>query len=282
LDSNFNEDFKKLYNHRWGLNYGDTDRKETPEFWNERAADFAAKAHSEKARRETEAFLDRFAWDSQEKVLDVAAGPGTFAIPVAKRVARVTATDFSQAMLDQLKLQAEKDQVKNIDLLPGRWLELDLPGSFDTVLCLNSLGVISTDAGHQPQLEKTLRKLAACTGRRMILLIPHADSPLEPEMRRALQLEEVSLERRRIAILYLAMVDCGMLPSLHIIRRPFRWTFTDESEAVETLLIKAGLEADANNRRIMQKYLQNRLVKDDSCRYSLAYEVSQALFVWEK
>jgi hypothetical protein len=114
------------------------------------------------------------------------------------------------------------------------------------------------------------------------MLIPHADSPLEPEMRRALKLEEVSLERRRIAILYLAMVDCGMLPSLHIIRRPFRWTFSDESEAVETLLIKAGLEVDKDNRGIMQKYLQNRLVKDDSCRYSLAYEVSQALFVWEK
>jgi SAM-dependent methyltransferase len=215
-------------------------------------------------------------------VLDVAAGPGTFAVPLAKRVAQVTATDFSPAMLDQLRIQADKEQVENIELLAGRWLELDLPQTFDTVLCLNSLGVISTDADHQPQLEKTLRKLAQCTGRRMIMLIPHADSPLEPEMRRALKLEEVSLERRRIAILYLAMVDCGMLPSLHIIRRPFRWTFSDESEAVETLLIKAGLEVDKDNRGIMQKYLQNRLVKDDSCRYSLAYEVSQALFVWEK
>jgi SAM-dependent methyltransferase len=282
LNSNFNEDFKKLYNHRWGLNYGDTDRKETPEFWNERAADFAAKAHSEKARIETEEFLDRFVWNREERVLDVAAGPGTFAVPLAKRVAQVTATDFSPAMLDQLRIQADKEQVENIELLAGRWLELDLPQTFDTVLCLNSLGVISTDADHQPQLEKTLRKLAQCTGRRMIMLIPHADSPLEPEMRRALKLEEVSLERRRIAILYLAMVDCGMLPSLHIIRRPFRWTFSDESEAVETLLIKAGLEVDKDNRGIMQKYLQNRLVKDDSCRYSLAYEVSQALFVWEK
>lgn len=276
------DSFKQLYNQRWGLNYGDTDRKETPEFWNERAADFAAKAHSQQARAESEQFLDRFSWSPDETVLDVAAGPGTFAIPLARRVAQITATDFSEAMLDQLKIQAEKEKVPNIETSSGRWLEIETPKIHDTVLCLNSLGVISTDANHQSRLETTLRKLAACTGKRMILLIPHADSPLQPEMRKILGLDEVSLERRRIAVLYLAMIDCGMLPSLHIIRRPFRWTFTNEAEAVETLLIKAGVADSEKNRDSMSNYLQNRLIKDDSGRYTLAYEVSQGLYIWEK
>ena len=274
--------FKQLYNQRWGLNIGDSDRKETPEFWNERAADFSAKAHSEKARAESEAFLSRFEWQQNESVLDVAAGPGTFAIPLARKVASITATDFSLSMLEQLKSQAATENLANIKCIHGRWLELESPGKFDTVLCLNSLGVISTDASHRPQLENTLLKLADCTGRRLILLIPHADSPLEPFLRKQLGLEEISIERRRIAILYLAMIDCGMLPSLQIIRRPFRWTFKDMDEAVETLLIKSGAEAGEASREILRKYLQNRLVKDGSERFSLAYEVAQALYIWEK
>ncbi|MFZ5951266.1 MAG: class I SAM-dependent methyltransferase [Candidatus Rifleibacteriota bacterium] len=282
IENSADLEFKKLYNQRWGLNYGDTDRKETPEFWNERAADFAAKAHSEKARRESEEFLQRFTWRPDETVLDVAAGPGTFAVPLARQVASVTATDFSGAMLDQLQKQAESEKISNIRVCHGRWLEMKLDEVFDTVLCLNSLGVIATDAQHQPQLEVALKKLAQCTGKRLILLIPHADSPLEPELRGKLGLEQISLERRRIAILYLAMIDCGMLPSLNIIRRPFRWTFVNLEEAVDTLLLKAGIQNADAKRKDMTDYLQNRLVEDDSGRYSLAYEVSQALYVWEK
>jgi SAM-dependent methyltransferase len=274
--------FRQFYQHRWALNYGDTEKKETPKFWDERAADFAAKAHSGAARRESEEFLQRFAWKADETVLDVAAGPGTFAVPLAKKVALVTATDFSAAMLEQLRLQATKENAGNINIVAGRWLELDSLQPHDTVLCLNSLGVISVDAGHKTRLEDTLHRLNSACKKRLIVLIPHADSPLEPQLRLRLRLESASLERRRVAILYYAMVDCGMLPDLQIIRRPFRWTFSSANEAVETLLIKAGLENTAEVRHIISDYLQDRLIKDDSGRFSLAYDVAQALFVWQK
>jgi uncharacterized protein (UPF0332 family) len=50
------EIIRRLYKHRWAMNYGDTAKKETVEFWNERAKDFAVKAYSEKARAETNRF----------------------------------------------------------------------------------------------------------------------------------------------------------------------------------------------------------------------------------
>lgn len=274
--------FKEFYHHRWALNIGDTDKKETPEFWNERAEDFSAKAHSEAARKESEEFLNRFEWSRNETVLDVAAGPGTYAIPLAQRVASITVTDFSQAMLEQLKLKACEEDIQNISAIQGRWLEIDQIEEHDTVLCLNSLGVISTDANHISRLDEALNKLSACCRRRLIILIPHADSPLEPDLRTKLGLKEISIERRRIAILYYAMVDCGMLPSLHIIKRPFHWTFTDENEAIETLLIKAGIKDPAPYRDLMSEYLKGRLRQEASGRYSLAYETSQALFIWER
>lgn len=280
---NFNiEKIREFYQHSWSQNYGDTSDKETPEFWSSRAADFAAKAHGTEARQESLDFLKRFAWSADETVLDVAAGPGTFAIPLAGMVKEVTVTDFSQAMLDQLQQQASLEGIVNISQLPGRWLDLQLPCRYDTVLCLNSLGVISADEQRQPHLVRTLEKLADACMQRLIILIPHADSPLNHEMRQILELDAVPLERMRVAVLYFAMVDCGMLPELYIVKRPFRWTFTSLEEARETLLKKAGVKAENYNSIEFDAYLNSTIQKDASGRLTLAYQVSQALYVWTR
>ena len=276
------DSFRELYEQRWALNNGDGPEKETPDFWDEKAGDFAAKAHSPEARAEAEAFLSRFSWSPNETVLDVAAGPGTFALPLSRLVKKITVTDFSTGMLDQLLRFAVAEEVHNLDLIRGRWLEIDAPGVFDTVLCLNSLGVISTDGKQQSKLAGSLEKLRDACGRRLIVLIPHADSPLDETMRQILDLEAICSERRRIAILYFAMVDCGMLPNLEIIRRPFRWTFASREEACRTLLRKAGVEESLCCLPKFADYLATRLIKDPDGRYNLVYNVSQALFTWNR
>lgn len=278
MQENFDR-FRELYDQRWGLNKGDGPEKETPAFWDERAGDFAAKAHSESARAEAVELLNRYQWSQKETVLDVAAGPGTFAIPLAKMVRQVTVTDFSAGMLDQLLKRAVTENVNNLEVIRGRWLEIDPPGVFDTVLCLNSLGVIATDKDHQPQLINALDRLRDACGRRLILLIPHADSHLDVKMRKLLGVEEVANERRRIAILYYAMVDRGMLPSLEILHRPFRWTFSSPEEACQVMLRKAGL--DSGNREF-ESYLERQLIRDSEGRFNLINKVSQALFTWLK
>lgn len=274
--------FRDLYDQRWALNQGDTADKETPEFWDSRAEDFALKAHSADARAESCEFLQRFTWDAGERVLDVAAGPGTFALPLARMVKEVTVTDFSNGMLEQLLKQAVIEQVPNIRLIRGRWLDIESPGVFDTVLCLNSLGVIATDENHAPKLLKALKKLRDACSKRLIMLIPHADSPLDENMRRILELEDVSIERRRVAVLYCAMVDCGMLPDLQIINRPFRWIFADPEEARNTLLRKAGVKEQPKLNARLDDYLNTVLKKDASGRCSLAYNVAQALYTWQR
>ncbi len=276
------EKIREFYQHSWSQNFGDSSDKETPQFWDSRAADFAAKAHSTEAREESLEFLRRFDWFADETVLDVAAGPGTFAVPLAGMVREVTVTDFSQAMLDQLQQQAAREGVANIRQLHGRWLDLQLSGRYDTVLCLNSLGVISADEQRQSHLTRTLHKLADACARRLMILIPHADSPLNQEMRKILSLDTLPLERMRVAVLYFAMIDCGMLPDLHIIKRPFRWTFTSLEEARETLLKKAGVKAESCNNAEFDAYLESVIQKDSVGRLTLAYQVAQALYVWTR
>lgn len=271
--------FSQLYEQHWGRNHGDDSTKETAAFWDKKAKDFSQKAHCENARKETESFLEQFDWQTSETVLDVGSGPGTHAILLARSVKEVTAIDFSAGMLEELKEKARQESINNIRTVQGRWLDIDLKEKFDTVLCLNSLGVISCDSNEKSRLLDTLLKLKNCAKKRLIILIPHADSVFDEKMRDILQLGNLTLERQRIAVLYHAMVECGMLPSLRIIERPFRWVFTDSKEAIDTLLHKSGIKAcNSQNKNELENYLSKLLKPDKNGKLILINNTKQALY----
>lgn len=273
------EELRDFYNHRLSLNYGDNASKETPEYWDSTAKRFAESAHSPKGRAESEEFLNKFTWEKGETILDVACGPGTFAIPLALRGCKVVATDFSSEMLNQLKIQAEKENVPEIECVKCRWLESNFQVQFDTVLCLSGLGVISTDADHKARLGEALEKLYKSTKKRLIILIPHADSHLNPEMRRILGEYEIPMERLRIAMIYYAMVDHGMLPSLQIVQRPFKWTFETPDEACDVLFKKSGIKnVVESTRERFKEYLSTLFQKEKDGCLSLSYYTKQAIF----
>ena len=79
------------------------------------------------------------------RVLDIGSGPGVLAIPVAKRVAEVTAVDSSAAMLSVLQQKAHEQGVNNIYTVNKRWEDVDtshdLIGRYDIVIASLSLGM---------------------------------------------------------------------------------------------------------------------------------------------
>lgn len=278
------EIIRNLYNHRLALNPGDSPTKETPEFWNNSADALSAKMHSSEARAEVEKFLDLFHWEKGETVLDVAAGPGSYSIPLAHRNCLVTATDFSPRMLQLLQNQANKEKVRNIECLSGRWLEMNLDKQYDTVLCMNSLGVISTDSEHNAHLDLSLDKLFKATGKRLIMMIPHADSPLDNHMKRILGLPEVSIERRRIALIYYAMVDRGMLPSVKIIDGTGEWVFDNLDDFCRTIIKKSGRSQQISDDTYCQlrEYLAKVSTSNSNGKVTLTYNLPKALFTVNK
>jgi SAM-dependent methyltransferase len=56
-------------------------------------------------------------------VVDVGAGAGRFAIPLARSVARVVAVEPSEAMRAALEADAQRAGVANIEIVPSRWEE---------------------------------------------------------------------------------------------------------------------------------------------------------------
>lgn len=66
-------------------------------------------------------FISRMKLAGDEVVLDIGCGPGTLAVPLAKRVKEVIAIDFSAQMLSELETYAAREGVTNIKTVHLSW-----------------------------------------------------------------------------------------------------------------------------------------------------------------
>jgi len=81
------------------------DPAEDRAFWQQHAAQYDARAGRDATATQSLALIERLL-RPDDTLLDVGAGTGRFAIPLARQVRRVTALDQSAAMLDVLAQKA--------------------------------------------------------------------------------------------------------------------------------------------------------------------------------
>ncbi len=86
--------------------------------WDSRARDYGRNAGKS---RYADDFLARLPLHGARTLLDVGCGPGTLALPLARRLDRVVALDYSAAMLDQLQARAAAEGIDNIRCLHRAW-----------------------------------------------------------------------------------------------------------------------------------------------------------------
>jgi len=79
----------------------------------------------------------------ESRVLDIGAGPGTLAIPLAPLAREVTAIEPGAGMLEILRDHIRKDDITNITCIQKRWEDIDpdrdLSGTYDVVIASLSL-----------------------------------------------------------------------------------------------------------------------------------------------
>jgi len=87
--------------------------------------------------------LDGLDVNGDSRVLDIGAGPGTLAIPLASRVRDITAVEPGAGMVAILREQAVKGGITNITCIEKRWEDVnstrDLTGPYDLVIASLSL-----------------------------------------------------------------------------------------------------------------------------------------------
>ena len=86
---------------------------------------------------------------SDKEILDFGGGTGLLALPLAKQAKSVTLVDISERMLEQARLKAEQQDIKNIQFLDQDLLEKPLEKEFDLIVVCRVLH-------HMPDLDATL------------------------------------------------------------------------------------------------------------------------------
>ena len=71
---------------------------------------------------------------SDKEILDFGGGTGLLALPLAKQAKFVTLVDISEKMLEQARLKAEQQDIKNIQFLEQDLLEKPLEKEFDLIV----------------------------------------------------------------------------------------------------------------------------------------------------
>ena len=86
---------------------------------------------------------------SDKEILDFGGGTGLLALPLAKQAKSVTLVDISEKMLEQARLKAERQEIKNIQLLEQDLLANSLNQEFDLIVVCRVLH-------HMPDLDAAL------------------------------------------------------------------------------------------------------------------------------
>ena len=131
--------------------------------WDKRAKRFNESWMQNRERAEKQiANLDL---NSDYTVLDIGAGTGRLAIPIAKRVKSVTAIDQSKGMLACLQENMEKEGLTNIVSVNKRWEDVEVGVDIeqhDVVMACHSLGMLD--------IQEAVAKMDAASKRYVYIL----------------------------------------------------------------------------------------------------------------
>lgn len=135
-------------------------RKETGiEVWDKAAERFSEsrKANDyEYGRKVAEALYE--AITPEAEVLEIGAGPGTFVIPFARKVKKVTAVEPSKGMVEYLIRNAEEAGITNFEIIARKWEEIEISeiaGKFDLVISTTVAWMFKDIWNYLERMEKT-------------------------------------------------------------------------------------------------------------------------------
>ena len=207
-------------------------------------------------------------------VIDVGAGGGRYALPLALRCRQVVAVEPSPAMLAVLQEEAERAGLGNLTTVEARWEEAEVPPR-DIVLCVHVLYTVR-------EIDDFLRKLEAHARERVLVVI----SPDWPAYRMSAPFwgrvhGEERLRLPGLRELLEVLVEMGVYPDVEMLPSQGPRGFASREEALESMRGRLFLSPGSPTEKLLEEALDDLLEEvDGSFRVKGASPMQPGLVSW--
>ncbi len=254
--------------------------KDLAAHWDSRAKLFNKRVMKNKYRANDQVAI--LSLTPAETVLDVGAGTGRLALPMARQAKSVTALDQSAGMLACLQENMAAEGIGNIRCIQKSWQDVapDEIEPHDVVLSSNSLGVYD--------LKEALSKMDALA-KRAVYIFTFSDGKRDDGLRKFLKESGEGKKgggrgRREVGpadylVMYNLLADMGILADIKMMTWQSDEHYASLDEAVAEW--KEMHEVPDEKDQMLREFLSQRLTKDESglCMHR---SHRQAMISWQK
>jgi len=210
-------------------------------------------------------------------VLDVGAGTGRFALPIARFARRIIALEPAEAMLAALAESARTAGLSNIETVQSGWLEAEasVPPA-DIVLCAHVLYP-------HAEIDRWIATLDAHARRAVVIetVVRWIDPDVLNDLWRRFHGDE-RIGQPGLAELYAVLLEMGIPANVKIYRQPSTlWRFTSLDEAVDVAREHVIVAESPENDAIIRDALAAAL-RPEGEALALPYDRIVACVWWER
>jgi SAM-dependent methyltransferase len=210
--------------------------------------------------------------DPGSTIIDIGAGTGGWAVPMARHAKRVTALEPSPHMIEVMKENIEQEGTGDVEIVQGSWPETET-GLHDYSLCSHAMYGVADLPAFVNAMSNATRKTCL-----MLMRVPAPDGTMAQA---ALRIWGQPHDSPNFQVAYAAMLQMGLYPHV-LMGSPDRWdpwTNASLEEAMAETRRRFKLPSPSEHDAFLDDLLKSRLTYRDG-RYVWPSEVRSALIYW--